>query len=219
MQKKSMVTSTEKLSVADGRNRRLHDIVNSLILASLRFPTISHREESICEAHQRTCSWIFKKSQQDAVDTRPWSNFVEWLANDGDIYWINGKAGSGKSTLMKYIYQHKDTMQHLRSWAGDAELQVARFYFWNGGSQDQRSHTGLLRSLLYEILNSRRHLIRDLFPDEWKETQLLADHVKTFTDRPSWSWSLKRLEKTLAELEVASTDHFKLYLFIDDERS
>jgi hypothetical protein len=110
-------------------------------------------------------------------------------------------------------------MQHLRSWAGDAELQVARFYFWNGGSQDQRSHTGLLRSLLYEILNSRRHLIRDLFPDEWKETQLLADHVKTFTDRPSWSWSLKRLEKTLAELEVASTDHFKLYLFIDGERS
>lgn len=198
-------------------------MANAFILASLRFPTISQREEEICEAHQRTCSWIFETHMSDSFDassdktfeTRQWSNFVEWLLNDGDVYWINGKAGSGKSTLMKYIYEHPDTMRHLQSWAGNAELRVARYYFWNGGSQDQRSHTGLLRSLLYEILNSRKDLIRQVFPDQWKEIREMVKRIKIFDTPPSCSWSFKRLEKALVDLEIASTDQFKLCLFID----
>ncbi|RYP07349.1 hypothetical protein DL764_002565 [Monosporascus ibericus] len=32
-----------------------------------------------------------------------WDSFVEWLKSDNDMYWISGKAGSGKSTLVRFI--------------------------------------------------------------------------------------------------------------------
>jgi putative ribosome biogenesis GTPase RsgA len=35
---------------------------------------------------------------------QPSPKFADWLENDGGIYWIAGKAGSGKSTLMKYLW-------------------------------------------------------------------------------------------------------------------
>lgn len=214
MHTRSLGTNHEGLSFNRGVG---DDIVDGFILASLRFLTIHHREEAICEAHRKTCLWIFKSGSQSTIDSRPWSNFVNWLLNDGSIYWINGKAGSGKSTLMKYIHHNPDTVRHLRSWTGNAKLQVAHYYFWNGGSEDQRSHTGLLRSLLFEILNSRRDLIRRVFANEWNEKRLLVDHIKVFNEPLSWLWPLGRLEKALADLEIVFTDRFKLCLFIDGE--
>jgi hypothetical protein len=61
----------------------------------------------------------------------------------------------------------------------------------------------------------RTDLIRQVFEEEWKEAQKLADHVKKFKEPPNWSWSFVRLERALADLEVASADRFKLCLFID----
>ncbi|KIN07657.1 hypothetical protein OIDMADRAFT_109094, partial [Oidiodendron maius Zn] len=190
-------------------------MVNGFLLTNLRFPTINHREEAICETHQKTCSWIFEASPERSLHTRPWSNFVEWLQNDGNVYWVNGKAGSGKSTLMKYIYQNSNTRRHLQAWAGDAKLQIAHYYFWNSGSQDQRSHTGLMRSLLHEILNSNQDLIRQVFSAEWNEIREQFDYVNKFDKPPRWSWSFARLERAITDLEIASADKFKLCLFID----
>jgi Tfp pilus assembly pilus retraction ATPase PilT len=176
MQKKSLDASKIKVLADKGENRVKRDMmVNEFILASLRFPTIRHREEAICEAHQRTFSWIFRSCQQETANARPWSNFVKWLSEGGGIYWMNGKAGSGKSTLMKYVWNHRNTLEHLQSWARGTELQVARFYFFNGGNEDQRSHAGLLRSLLHGILSQRTDLIRQVFQEEWNESRKLAD--------------------------------------------
>jgi hypothetical protein len=213
---KSLEACTTNLSVdSEAQKRKGDSMVNSFILSSLRFPTISHREEAICETHQRTCSWIFEASPERSLHTRPWSNFVEWLQNDGNVYWVNGKAGSGKSTLMKYIYQNSNTRRHLQAWAGDAKSQIARYYFWNGGSQDQRSHTGLLRSLLHEILNSQQDLIRQVFSAEWNDIREQFDYLNNFDEPPRWSWSFARLERAITDLEIASADKFKLCLFID----
>jgi hypothetical protein len=176
MQRKSLEADASKVAAEHKEKRGERDnMVNDFILASLRFPTISHREEAIREAHKRTFSWIFESCPQQDANTRPWSNFVKWLSEDGGIYWINGKTGSGKSTLMKYVWNSRSTVDHLRSWASGTELQVGRFYFWNGGTEDQRSHTGLLRSLLQGILSSRTDLIRQVFQEEWKEARKLAD--------------------------------------------
>jgi hypothetical protein len=41
------------------------------------------------------------------------------------------------------------------------------FYFWNSGTPLQRSHIGLLRGLLFDILRCRRDLIRFVFASEW----------------------------------------------------
>jgi hypothetical protein len=54
---------------------------------------------------------------------------------------------------MKYISQVPRTMQTLKLWAGKDRLILATFYFWKYGAEIQRSHAGLFRSLLWQILD------------------------------------------------------------------
>ncbi|KAL9043644.1 MAG: hypothetical protein Q9214_003176, partial [Letrouitia sp. 1 TL-2023] len=111
------------------------------VLTSLTFDQIQYRQEAVAVAHQKTFDW--------ALD--PWSptKLESWLRTGSGIYWIKGKAGSGKSTLMKYLATHPHTMSALQS-----------FFFWNAGAELQKSQEGLFRSLLYEILRQSPELIR-----------------------------------------------------------
>ena len=79
----------------------LDEMVENHLLQSLRFPTMRHRHEEIKETYKKTFQWIFQ-TPSDRV--QPWSNFVEWLREGNHVYWVNGKAGSGKSTLMRYCF-------------------------------------------------------------------------------------------------------------------
>ena len=63
------------------------------VLQILSFETMYSRQEAIREAYPETYKWIF----DDTVG--PWNSFVKWLESDCDLYWVNGKAGSGKSTV------------------------------------------------------------------------------------------------------------------------
>jgi len=144
--------------------------VQSHLLKDLRFPTITDRFEAVAESHPETCQWIFQKAEetdQFRLHGRRWDDFVGWLQRDSGMYWINGKAGSGKSTLMKYIFNAGDTRQHLALWVGDQRLYIAGFFFWSGGSKDQRSQAGLYRSLLYDILKQVPELIPIVLPKQW----------------------------------------------------
>lgn len=75
-------------------------ILQSTFIARLRYSGMEDREERIAEAYEETFQWIFSDSTDQE---KPWSNFREWLGSDSQLYWMTGKAGSGKSTLMKYI--------------------------------------------------------------------------------------------------------------------
>jgi chromosomal replication initiation ATPase DnaA len=44
--------------------------------------------------------------------------FIEWLSSGVGIFHISGKLGSGKSTLMKYLFNHPRTETELSKWAG-----------------------------------------------------------------------------------------------------
>jgi hypothetical protein len=89
-----------------------HYRVQDIILQSLQFPTMTDRYEAIKEAHAKTCKWIFQKAQDVK---QPWSDFSEWLEHGNGIYWISGKAGSGKSTLMRYIRDNSRLQALLKS--------------------------------------------------------------------------------------------------------
>lgn len=95
-------------------------------LGGLFFPEITERERGIKRAHEETFRWILDVS---AEVKRPWSNFADWLKNGSRIYWISGKAGSGKSTLMGYIVRNPQTTDFLRTWVGDRSLLTVRFFF------------------------------------------------------------------------------------------
>jgi hypothetical protein len=183
--------------------------VEMLLLQSLRFPTIDHRHLEIPEAHCKTFNWIF----DEPIDrTNEWSSFVQWLKSEKRLYWVSGKAASGKSTLMRYIFDHADTRYHLRTWAQDFELEVAGFFFWNSGTLEQRSQAGLLRSLLYQVLYKCPNLVRGVFPDEWRqESSVLANkgHCSPM------SWSLPVLKSTFARWITLAPSSTRLCLSFD----
>src|SRR6266536_4115208 len=110
--------------------------VQTKILDCLYFRQISDRIETVAEAHRNTCQWIYSDPE---IGQKTWSNFLKWMLEGQGCYWINGKAGSGKSTLMKYIHHDPRIKQALSVWAGGHELVTASFFFWNLGSALQKS--------------------------------------------------------------------------------
>lgn len=72
----------------------------SEVWESLAFPVMADREHEIVDAELETFNWVFKEPRSEE---RPWSNFLEWLQTGGGLYWMSGKAGSGRSTLMKHL--------------------------------------------------------------------------------------------------------------------
>lgn len=138
-----------------------------MILEGLRYKRMADRHEKIVDAHTKTFEWIYHDyvSEEKARQGRI---FVDWLAHGNGVFWIRGKAGSGKSTLMKFLSHHEETERVLKSWSGQQQLVVASFYFWYAGTDLQKSQEGLLRSLVYEILSKCPELISVSVPQRWE---------------------------------------------------
>ena len=170
------------------------------LLDSLWFDEIHSREENIVDAHRKTFEWIFDVSDHA---TGPWDNFIKWLKIGQDTYWINGKAGSGKSTLMSFLCQDDRTLESLRCWSGNRGKNVLmpKFYFWSGGTQMQKSIEGLLRSLIWQVLRLLPDL--DITSSAFESRDMIP------------AWTERRLQTTLQSiLQQASSSHL-FCLFID----
>lgn len=178
-------------------------------LESLWFPEILSREETIADAHRQTFRWIFDKSGE-AV--RPWSNFVIWLERGEGIYWINGKAGSGKSTLMNFLCQDERTKNALEIWAGVKDLLMPKFFFWSGGTTMQKSFEGLMRSLLWQIL---RELPNTSISPLGRRSRFGQDRQGLRDQDLIAAWTKRRLLKTLQEVLDGLQSTCRLCFFID----
>ncbi|RSM17772.1 hypothetical protein CDV31_003379 [Fusarium ambrosium] len=161
------------------------------ILVSLWFATMQDREDTIHQAHHRTYEWLFC---DPVAAQKPWDNFRDFLSNDTDIYWITGKAGSGKSTLTKFAVHHGRTAKALQKWANGKRLNRAHFYFYYKGTKLEKSEAGVLRSLLHQILFQRRTLIKFAFPERFEALCLDQDGGRSF--EPTY-WELKRALEAL----------------------
>lgn len=181
--------------------------IESSLLASLRFPTMENRFEEIESAHRETFEWIFRPPAQQSK----WSNFPQWLSEGIGIYWINGKAASGKSTLMRFICEDPRTDTLLKEWSSPGLLIRATHFFWNSGTPDQRPYQGLLRALLFDILRQARHLIRVVFSDKWAARQW---HPTKVVQEPE-AWTLPRLIKAFDLLFQKAGPELRFCLFVD----
>lgn len=196
------------------KSKELDRRVDSLLLGSLRFSSMDYRKEDICETFQNTYKWALEPPKPDSPQR--WSCLVQWLQTGSGIYWMNGKAGSGKSTLMRYVYESSITRTLLSSWADGGELQLATFFCWYSGSAEQRSKAGMLRSLLYEILRQHRELIRKVFEDEWEEYRSLFHSVNDSGHvNMTMSWHVRRLERAFIQLAKSANEQLRLCIFID----
>lgn len=60
---------------------------------------------------------------------------------DRYMFMLTVSAGSGKSTLMKFIYSHPKTKEYLAYWAGESPLTIAGFFFSYLGAEIQKDKT------------------------------------------------------------------------------
>lgn len=161
------------------------------IISSLYFDNMSHRRSTILDPHAETFNWIYDQRL----------HFGDWLKADEGMYWITGDAGSGKSTLMKFLSEDKMLDAQLAKWAGSKTLVKASFYFWFSGSTLQRSQEGLLRSLLFEIFRQCPSVIRCACQERWDQD----------IARP---WHRQELMETVKRLDL-QTPNTKFCVFID----
>lgn len=115
-----------------------------LMLESLEFPQMYHRQLVIRSSCQGTGHWL----SQDP-------NYQAWLKGDHRFLWIKGNAGSGKSTLMKH------TLEELQNSSTSNPLTIASFFYNASGEPLERSSSGLLQSILYQIFTQNRQLLED----------------------------------------------------------
>ena len=102
------------------------------------------RISQVGQAYEKTFHWLFEPSTV---------SFNEWLRGtqgpNGPIFWIQGKPGSGKSTLMKFAMRDSRTLELLgneRTW------KLIAFFFHDRGSSIQRSLDGMMQEILHSIL-------------------------------------------------------------------
>lgn len=142
-------------------NRRCQDRV----LHRLRYRGVDERKNNIADAHSNTLQWALHPPTSDVE----WDDLGHWLRSGSRTFWISGKAGSGKSTLMKWLYQNEGTRRMLETWLPGRRLVVAYFFIWGLGSPEQKTQEGLHRGLLYSILNADPSLIPQVLPAMWRD--------------------------------------------------
>jgi len=136
--------------------------------------------------HGYTFAWLFS-------DTVP---FQDWLQQREPIFWIHGKPGSAKSTLMKYALLHPKTQELLQK-SHQGLWTLIPFFFSDRGSSIQKTVDGLLQELLYQLLCHYEDLI-DLVISSSLRSILPEISIKSYTfddqEPGRISWDLESIQ-------------------------
>ena len=180
-------------------------------ILSLHYREREYRESAITSPYDKTFQWIFGDGPK-----RETARFPLWLRSDENLFWVTGKAGSGKSTLMKYVSDFRSRGEgaalcksHLLEWAGASKLVTASFYFWASGSAVQGSQKAMFNSLLFQLLQESPDIIPQIAPAIWESACLFKTNF-----RGNWTESVlgELLYSAVKELSVRKVN---TCLFID----
>ncbi|KAI0379420.1 hypothetical protein F5Y04DRAFT_290297 [Hypomontagnella monticulosa] len=167
-----------------------------VVLDSLNYSARPLRHNSIPDAHRRTYEWAFS------------SPLSVWLRSGIGIFWVSGKAGSGKSTIMKFLADHPKTRDALEDWADSKHLVIAAHYFWNAGTRMQKSQQGLLQSLLFDIFVGHPASIHVVCPQRYAGAlSVFGAHAQP--------WTTSELSSVLHALGARKDLPLKYCFFID----
>ena len=142
-----------------------------------------------------TFDWIWTTNKKSTA-------FQDWLKDSEAVFWIQGKAGSGKSTLMDYL-STSDQVSRCLGTSG-AEWSILRFFFdFRSGTNIANTFEGLLRSLLLQMVKKVPGL----------KTGLAQSSAKSYLPEYTITWNLRSLQDAFyCALEDFPTP---LCLFVD----
>ena len=141
-----------------------------------------------------------REVRRNADDLVP-EMFWIWM-RAGGLLWIEGKAGSGKSTLMNQTIEIVENSQH-----SSAHVAIIHFFFNARGSAAEQSPTSLFRTLLYQLLVQFRENLG-------MSSMIVTEHRRQKNTQNEVTWDLKEL-KLLFEQICQSAGPAHIIVFLD----
>ncbi|KAI1353533.1 prion-inhibition and propagation-domain-containing protein [Xylaria sp. FL0043] len=122
--------------MADADAERLDNLRTRIILDKIWFRSLHERRDAVEAAHHNTLRSALESPENTSIQDVyiKWDSLPSWLESDNQVYWISGKAGSGKSTTAKF----------LSKWAGTSPLCIG----------------GLSQAILHQVLDVQHHLLQ-----------------------------------------------------------
>ncbi|EXJ69442.1 uncharacterized protein A1O5_07478 [Cladophialophora psammophila CBS 110553] len=150
------------------------------------------RRSNIDHRHGQSCEWI----QDNEI-------YQNWHDSRDGLLWIKGRPGSGKSTLMSFIYST------LKKDIASKHSICLDFFFHARGSELQKSPLGMLRCLLNQLY-TQSAAIRGPIRTAYKEKQTQFGSAGRI-----WQWQQRELEKLLIEAVEEAAQSRRLIIFVD----
>ena len=167
-------------------------------VASLVDEQTETRIREVHEANKKTFQWLFDPSIV---------SFSSWLRDRSlgasSIYWIQGKPGSGKSTLMKFAMHDQKLWEVLET----KQCTVAAYFFHDRGSAIQKTLIGMFQQILGSVLTQ----VPALTPYVVPVYRRIAEAQKTKTP----AWSFDALKSTMLAIMKQREVRLDLLLFLD----
>lgn len=185
------------------------------LLGSLQFPEMNHRRNHITDPHEATFRRIFQSYQRTGASTgqnsrissakldeidRAWEDFVQWLQSEISLFWIQGKPGSGKSTLVRKIIRSEITKTLLDQWRPGTK--ILSHFFWRIGLSLQSNTRGLYSTLIYQLFEQNDRLIDHIL------ARFTCTISKTFLN----DWSITELRDILIVSLQFDQDAFCIFI-------
>lgn len=123
---------------ASGSKSAEPDAIESA-LEGLMFDEMDSRYLTISSTLPSTCDWLFDREEYR------WQDVNTVLEHHG-FFWVKGKAGAGKSTLMKHAFRRAEK-------EAEGNCMVVSFFFNARGALIEKSLEGMFRSLLYQLFD------------------------------------------------------------------
>ncbi|KAK4167470.1 ankyrin repeat-containing domain protein [Cladorrhinum sp. PSN259] len=145
------------------------DVSRLEFLRLLSFAEMDFREQTVHAAFNATHEWMLNSPE-----------YSTWKRSLGQRLLIKGKAGCGKSTLMKHLFKHET----LAAADSDTAPPVICGFFFNGrGSRMEKTIEGLLRTVLHQIVFQNPPSYRALsqFHADIKKVRASREHSVDWT--------------------------------------
>ena len=172
--------ATQQAATAQERDQEEQRGLRRRLLDALAFPEMSERRNMIegrVADFGSTYTWVFGHNSAEggtlshkSYDSN-YLDFVHWLQGDDDLFWISGKPGSGKSTLMDFVFHNLQKrgrgFDALKAWAGTTEFRLLSFWFFRPATSVLlKTMQGFWRSLCFQILDVDKTVLETLRHDD-----------------------------------------------------
>ncbi|EPE09579.1 hypothetical protein F503_07355 [Ophiostoma piceae UAMH 11346] len=190
-------------------------------LKNPRFSYNPFRPEDGFRDNSRTAKGKGKDEDEDTSETHLCNKytdskmdcFVCWLSGpQAKPYWVCGKPGSGKSTLMKYIARSPRTRSTLEKIYG-LDAMILSHFIYLYGQKEQRSRRGILLSLTHQYLSRISGDAAKIQLVQTVSGALKYQVPDIILKETSSEWSYGDLEKLL--LALLEDSQRKVVIFID----